>query len=56
VYDAEGKYMLTESSPANTQDGEREGARARRSGVHPAEAKAGTRAVAAEALAGMAGK
>mgnify|MGYP007078385038 CR=1 FL=1 len=36
VYDAEGKYMLTESSPANTQEANAKGAAKRRSGGHPA--------------------
>ena len=52
VYDAEGKYKLTESSPANTQEANAKGAAKRRASR---EAKQ-EHAVAAEALAGMAGE
>ena len=53
VYDEKGTYMLTESSPANTQEAnEKQGAAKRRASR---EAKK-ENAVAAEALAGMAGE
>jgi hypothetical protein len=49
VYDEKGTYMLTESSPANTQEANAKGAAKRR-----VSREAHT--VAAEALAGMAGE
>ena len=52
VYDEKGTYMLTESSPANTQEANAKGAAKRRASR---EAKQG-HAVATEALAGMAGE
>ena len=50
VYDDEGKYMLTESSPANTREANAKGA-AKRQASRAAQQE---RAVAAEALAGLA--
>ena len=50
VYDDEGRYMLTESSPANTREANAKGA-AKRQASRAAQQE---RAVAAEALAGLA--
>ena len=52
VHDEKGTYMLTESLPANTQEANAKGAAKRRASR---EAKQ-EHAVAAEALAGMAGE